>query len=86
MDSGRLPWFQERTTPSSDEIKSPRRVTLSVRVSIASNPASRSQTVKRRILLSNCQGMGRKTRVSIESMEENAAYIHGGRVLGRDAS
>jgi hypothetical protein len=29
--------------------------------------------------------MGRRTRVSIESMEEKAAYIPGVRGLGRDA-
>jgi hypothetical protein len=31
-------------------------------------------------------GWRRETRVSIESMEEKAAYIHEGRVTGRDAS
>jgi len=31
-----------------------------------------------------CQGMGRRTRVSIESMEEKRAYIRGGKVA-RDA-
>jgi hypothetical protein len=36
-------------------------------------------------LLAPCQGMGRRTRVSIESMEEKAAYIPWVRGLGRDA-
>ena len=29
-------------------------------------------------LLSECQGMERRTRVSIKSMEEGSLYIHGG--------
>jgi hypothetical protein len=37
-------------------------------------------------LLNVCQGMGRRTRVSIESMEEGSLYIHGGQGLSRDAS
>ena len=42
-------------------------------------------SVAYRILLSPYQGMGRRTRVVIESMEEKAAYIPGVRGLGRDA-
>jgi hypothetical protein len=37
------------------------------------------------VLSSKCQGMGRTTRVVIESMEEKAAYIPGVRGLSRDA-
>jgi hypothetical protein len=32
-------------------------------------------------VLSKCQGMGRRTRVAIKSMEEKAAYIPGGQAV-----
>jgi hypothetical protein len=43
-------------------------------------------SISSKLLSSKCQGIGRRTRVSIESMEEKAAYIPGGRGFGRDAS